>query len=251
MRNRCLMRQKFAGKEAGLSILLIFLIIYIISLIPLAELSYRKLLAHTFITAGFMLELLLFLRPGYKRLIPFSFLFAALALLWAIYFKPTQTLIFVRSATLIALWSALGIEVLGQILKKGPITWHRIRGAACIYLFFGLIMAELYRLVETILPGAFLLPSNVKKDPELLYAQMVYLSFVTQTTLGYGDIIPAHPIARMFVIFQALVGQFYPAVVMAWFVSQEVVHRTGSPSNVRGFKLKRATKLVTEKRTMS
>jgi hypothetical protein len=60
----------------------------------------------------------------------------------------------------------------------------------------------------------------------MLYAQMVYFSFITQTTLGYGDITPLHSLARMFVILQALVGQFYPAVVMGWLVSQEVIHRT-------------------------
>ena len=64
------------------------------------------------------------------------------------------------------------------------------------------------------------------KEPETLYAQMVYFSFITQTTVGFGDIIPIHPAARMLVTLQALVGQFYPAVVMGWLVSQEVIHRT-------------------------
>ena len=124
------------------------------------------------------------------------------------------------------IWVLLATEILGRVLQEGAITWHRIRGAASLYLFFGLLLAELYTLIETIIPGAFLLPTGVSKDPEMLYAQMVYFSFITQTTLGYGDIIPFHPVARMFVILQALVGQFYPAVVMGWLVSQEVIHRT-------------------------
>jgi hypothetical protein len=55
--------------------------------------------------------------------------------------------------------------------------------------------------------------------------QFTYFSFVTLTTVGYGDITALHPIARMFVIFEALFGQLYPATLLARLVSLEVMHR--------------------------
>ena len=79
-----------------------------------------------------------------------------------------------RSTILALIWVLLATEILGKVLQEGAITWHRIRGAASLYLFFGLLLAELYTLIETIIPGAFLLPTGVSKDPEMLYAQMVY-----------------------------------------------------------------------------
>jgi hypothetical protein len=57
---------------------------------------------------------------------------------------------------------------------------------------------------------------------------LTYFSFVTLTTLGYGDIAAVHPVARMFVVFEALVGQLYPATLLARLVSLEISNR-GAP----------------------
>jgi len=213
-------------KEQGLTVFFVFLLIYVLTSIPVAGLSYGRLVAQSLIVLGLIASFRLFFRPGLKRKLTVALAVTALILLWLIHFQATFIMILSRSISLALIWVLLATEILGKVLHEGAITWHRIRGAASLYLFFGLLFAELYMLVETIVPGAFLLPPGTIQDSEMLYAQMVYFSFITQTTLGYGDIIPVHSLARMFVILQALVGQFYPAVVMGWLVSQEVIHRT-------------------------
>ena len=57
---------------------------------------------------------------------------------------------------------------------------------------------------------------------------LTYFSFVTLTTVGYGDITPTHEVTRMFAIMEALCGQLYPATLLARLVSLEVMHRKDS-----------------------
>jgi hypothetical protein len=110
--------------------------------------------------------------------------------------------------------------VLVQVLRKGRITLHRVRGAVAAYLLFGLSWAAAYQLVFVARPNAFRL--DAAKDPRL---ELVYYSFVTLTTVGYGDITPLIPFARSLAIAEALVGQLFPAVLIARLVSMEISSR--------------------------
>ncbi len=92
------------------------------------------------------------------------------------------------------------------------------------YLLIALIFAEIYRFIEMLSPRSFTLSPVLAEDPEILYAQMVYYSFRTQTTMG-GDLLALGAIARIFVIFQALIGQLFPVVILGWLISQEVANR--------------------------
>jgi voltage-gated potassium channel len=100
-----------------------------------------------------------------------------------------------------------------QVLFTGSITSNDIVGAICIYILLGLIWAILYLLLAQTMPGAFNgLPQASWLDN---FAAAVYFSFVTITTLGYGDISPALPVARFMVIMEAVVGVFYMAILVA------------------------------------
>ena len=75
------------------------------------------------------------------------------------------------------------------------------------------------------LPGAFLEFGTIPQDTAGgMRKDLTYFSFVTLTTVGYGDIIAVHPLARMLVILEALVGQLFPAILLAWLVSMQIVH---------------------------
>lgn len=77
-------------------------------------------------------------------------------------------------------------------------------------------------------PASFSLPVEGAGRPvHLLQADMTYFSLVTLATVGYGDVLPATHMARMFAMFQAVVGQFYVAVVVALFVSMYSSQRKG------------------------
>jgi len=100
-----------------------------------------------------------------------------------------------------------------QVLFTGPIDGNKIVGAICIYLLMGLVWTLLYLVIAQAMPGAFNgLEQAVWYDN---FADVAYYSFVTLTTLGYGDISPVIPIARFLVYMEAIVGVFYMAILVA------------------------------------
>lgn len=100
-----------------------------------------------------------------------------------------------------------------QVLFTGAIDANRIVGAICIYLLMGLIWALMYLFIAQAIPGAFNgVEQMVWYDN---FADVAYYSYVTLTTLGYGDISPVAPIARFLVYMEAVVGVFYMAILVA------------------------------------
>ena len=86
-------------------------------------------------------------------------------------------------------------------------------------LLFALMWASLCRILEMVHPGSFRVP-EIQEGQEKL--PLIYYSFVTITTLGYGDITPLTPLARSLAILEAVVGQLYIAVQVAWLVGVHV-----------------------------
>lgn len=108
-----------------------------------------------------------------------------------------------------------------QVLFTGDIDGNKILGAICLYLLMGLIWAVLYTLVQLSFPGSF---TNISSDSAwfTLFPDFIYFSFVTITTLGFGDISPQLPISRFLVYFEAIVGQFYMAILVASLVGSHM-----------------------------
>ncbi len=107
-----------------------------------------------------------------------------------------------------------------QVLFTGPVDTNKVVGAICIYLLLGLIWAMLYLLLHEFAPDSFKgLGSASWQDS---FHSLTYFSFVSLTTLGYGDITPVLPVARFLAYMEALVGQFYVAILVASLVGVRV-----------------------------
>ena len=100
-----------------------------------------------------------------------------------------------------------------QVLFTGAVDTNRIVGAICIYLLMGLIWALMYLFIAQAIPGAFNGVEQLAWYDN--FADVAYYSYVTLTTLGYGDISPVAPIARFLVYMEAVVGVFYMAILVA------------------------------------
>ena len=110
-----------------------------------------------------------------------------------------------------------------QGLFTGSITSNDIVGAICIYMLLGLIWAMLYLFIAEAVPGAF---NGLPQAPWLdNFSTAIYFSFVTITTLGYGDISPAMPLARFLVYMEAIVGVFYMAILVASLIGVRMSDR--------------------------
>jgi hypothetical protein len=108
-----------------------------------------------------------------------------------------------------------------QVLFTGDIDFNKILGAICLYLLLGLIWAVSYTLMQLNLPDSF---QSMQHNSKwfLLFPDFVYFSFVTMTTLGFGDISPNLPVARFLVYLEAIVGQFYLAILVASLVGSRM-----------------------------
>jgi len=100
-----------------------------------------------------------------------------------------------------------------QVLFSGNVDFNKIIGAICIYILMGLAWAMAYLITEQMYPGSM---SGFGEGPwqDNLQAA-VYYSFVTLTTLGYGEITPLMPLSRFLAYTEAIAGQFYIAILVA------------------------------------
>ena len=100
-----------------------------------------------------------------------------------------------------------------QVLFSGHVDANSIIGAAAIYLLLGLIWSVLYLITLEFWHGAFNGIEHTHWADN--FPVTTYFSYVTMTTLGYGDISPAVPVSRTLAYLQATCGTFYMAVVVA------------------------------------
>ena len=123
-------------------------------------------------------------------------------------------------------------QILHDLLKGSRSTGERIFGAICAYFFIGVFFALVFAHVELVDPGAISVSESLATaDRDSPLSFFTYFSFVTLTTLGYGDITPVSDAARTLAWFEALVGQLYLAVMIAGLVA---VHIAGDRLRSRG-----------------
>jgi hypothetical protein len=108
----------------------------------------------------------------------------------------------------------LSAVVARAVFAPGMVTFHRIVGGILLYLIIGQIFAGLIGLVTLLEP----INNN-------FVGNLIYFSFVTLTTTGYGDIVPLHPYARSLANIEAVIGQLYPATLLARLVTLELKSR--------------------------
>jgi hypothetical protein len=122
---------------------------------------------------------------------------------------------------------ALSVVVAPAVFGPGRITYHRVVGAVLLYLIIGLIFVALYGFIALSTPVAFTNFPALHGD-FAVSGNLIYFSFVTLTTTGYGDIAPLHPFARSLANIEAIIGQIYPATLLARLVTLELAHERGS-----------------------
>ena len=117
----------------------------------------------------------------------------------------------------------LGWVVSREVFAPGRVTHHRVMGAVLLYLTIAITFAALFAFVGSLVPKAF---SGLSlEDSPALASNLIYFSFITLTTTGYGDIFPVHPIARSLCNLESIFGQLYPATLLARLVTLELAHR--------------------------
>jgi len=117
----------------------------------------------------------------------------------------------------------VGFVVARKVFGPGEITYHRIVGAVLLYLLIAMAFVSLFTLVGFRVPNAF--NGMVLADDEKMASNLIYFSFVTLTSTGYGDIFPVYPVARSLCNLETIIGQLYPATLLARLVTLEIEGR--------------------------
>ncbi|MDN3638859.1 ion channel [Simiduia curdlanivorans] len=153
-----------------------------------------------------------------------------LATLWVDHFSGHNRIAFyVDNLTTIAFLGFISYHLLRIILLSKNVNANIIYASMCLYLLIGLIWAAIFSNINLFYDGAFLFNSaSSLKVEEQMMGVFTYYSFVTLSTLGYGDIVPTHKVAQSWAAVEAMIGQFYIAIIMARLVS---LHATAHPRN--------------------
>lgn len=136
---------------------------------------------------------------------------------------PSNTAILVVAGVAATCFLLLTVALLREVFSPGTITMARIEGAIAVYLLIAVGFAVFYETIEVVSPGSF---RGAARLIELNFgSSFLYFSLITQATVGYGDIVPIHSAARSLATLQAVIGQFYIAVLVSRLVSLELLDR--------------------------
>ena len=136
--------------------------------------------------------------------------------------------LYLVSKALTALLLAMGVfHILRLIISRERVTLDTLFASVVVYVLIALFFANLYAIAHASIAGSLKFPDHFQLvNGHLTEIGYTYFSFVTLATLGYGDVLPGAEITQMLVSIQAVIGQFYVAVLVAWLVSLYVAHKT-------------------------
>lgn len=102
------------------------------------------------------------------------------------------------------------------ILSDPSVTTDTLAGAVSAYLLIGITFGLVYILIAHLIPGAF--RDTIDPNRQVNSTELTFFSFMTLTTVGYGDIVPRDPHARSLAMIEAVIGIMYPAVLISRLV---------------------------------
>lgn len=147
---------------------------------------------------------------------------------WGEFFSPPWN-VYVSSTFYIIFLCYISFFIIRFIFATKQINLDMIFAAICLYMYIGLIWTFIYLIVEASHPGSFSFAAELPGDPEglihTLRNSLSYFSYVTLSTLGYGDVTPLTRLARVWAILETLIGQFYLALVIARLIGLYIADR--------------------------
>ena len=142
--------------------------------------------------------------------------------------KPSLLLDTLSLLTFLVFCSISLVISLQHVLFDRKMDLNRMVGGICAYLLLGLLIGILNILIHLYIPGSFAGLNQAATGR--IGSELVYYSFVTMTTLGYGDITPVGPIARIIAYLASITGQFYIAILVGTLVGMYLSQRRDDES---------------------
>lgn len=131
----------------------------------------------------------------------------------------------------VVLWSVLAwlgaFTVVRFAMFTGEVSGEHVYAALDAYLIAGLYLGLVYHAIDGSTPGSFLVLGAPATEESFTLSRAIYFSFITLSTLGYGDIVPNSEVTRGLAVLEAVAGQLYVAVLVARLVGSFRKDRRG------------------------
>jgi hypothetical protein len=216
----------FWTEERSLTVMLLLLVLHLFILTPVRFLSHVfSVLSVLFLSLALLAGLLTLVKQKTLRWVSTVVVSGVILFKSAVLISKAPWLVVGDTLLTFFSLSALVYVIFLQLSREGPVTAHRIRGAIALYLLIAMLFAFLYSLAEELVPGAFSMPRDWSQAASSSGEAFYYFSIVTMTTVGFGDITAVHPLVRSLVMLEALIGQLYPAILLARLVTLELETR--------------------------
>jgi hypothetical protein len=218
---------RFWKEDRGLGLLLIFIAANVFIIGPLRDIGILGHLSLSIIIALILVSGIVATAASRGLAIFFTVVVVVTQIVhWVNWDEPGSSValrVADTTASLVAVLMLTGLIAV-RVFREGPVTVDRILGAITVYLLIGMIFEFAYTSVNMLVPNAFGNAAPMPGDTSAP-ASFLYFSLSTLTTVGYGDIIAVSPIARSLANLESLIGQLFPAVLLARLVSMELYYR--------------------------
>jgi len=212
-------------RDPALTVLLVLEICTIFLALPLAAkgLPIAQVVANTLVLAMIAIVVMLSLRWSAIILILLGLAAIIASFVISAEASPISVIMLRRGGDILT-FSSLTWVVGHAVYAPGRISLRRLQGAIVMYLNFASIFAAAYGLIWELSPCSFANLVVQGGGPEET-GSMLYFSFTTLTTTGYGDIVAVDPFARSLANFESVLGQFFIAITVARLVTMELADR--------------------------
>ena len=208
---------RFWNEDRSLTVMLLLLLFFVFILVPSMSQGMRGEIFIKIVYSFILFTGILSVTRQKKFVIIVSILAViGFFLNWLSEVYPTTPVLIANDLAIIIFNLFFALAILIKTFQPGEITYQRIEGSIVVYLLAGLIFAYIFHAVY--LFAGITSFNNIKGNLK----EFLYFSFTSLTTMGYGDVTPVHPLARSLANLEALIGQLYPAILIARLVSMEI-----------------------------
>ena len=210
----------------------IFLLVMLLSMLAiapfLANFIHLRFLFNIFLSAVLIAAVYALSQKIWHLAIAAVLAIPMLVSVWSGFFMRSDALFVIGRICGISFIGFTIFHILSHIFKQQEVTKDTIAGATATYLLLALLWAFVYAVLDRLQPDSFAISaagSPLGEGRDIF----IYYSFVTITTLGYGDITPVSYLASSMAALEAVVGQLYLVILVSWLVGMYVSKKSKSP----------------------
>lgn len=219
-------RWRFSAMELLIALVLLFVLAPFLESLPHGRTIEGALMTLVLVSAGLAIG-------GRRRSLLLTAVLAAPAILakWLHHFRPNLFPETAYYAAAILFLAFVIVNLLRFALTAPRVNTEVLCAGISAYLLLGLLWSLAYSIEARVHPGAFVFNMDNGADATMSHFTAFYFSFVTLSTVGYGDITPASPVARMLAVTEAMTGMLYIGVLIARLVALYSVPVNADSSN--------------------